>query len=322
MKKDVLFGLVVLALIVLPLGNNCFSQTSRSMIDPIVSTNWLSDNIGFPNLLILDVRNPDEYAKGHIFGAVNVPCLGNWYLNLFGKEFPWMELPEEKDLFATMGKTGITGNSIVVVVGRTADPMGVYAMADAARVAATIVYAGVKNVAILDGGYDKWAAEGRAASAEVVTPTPVTYAGAVLKKMFVSKDYVKKRSKKSLLVDARDADVYFGLIQEPWAQRPGHIPGAKCLATPWFWNLTKDKSGAVTYGTWKDANITREMALNVVGKDKSKEIIVYCGVGGYAGTLWFELHEVLGYTNVKIYDGSIQEWTADPKAPVVKYKCE
>ena len=64
------------------------------------------------------------------------------------------------------------------------------------------------------------------------------------------------------------------------------------------------------------------MASAVIGEDASEEIIAYCGVGGYASSLWFVLHEVLGYTDVKIYDGSMQEWTADPEAPLVKYICE
>jgi thiosulfate/3-mercaptopyruvate sulfurtransferase len=333
MEKKVLFGVIILAFIALPLFVACttttlktpptsMSSTTRSMIEPIVSTLWLSDNRAFPGLLILDVRSPEEYAKGHMPGAINVPGLGNWYLNLFSKEFPWMELPEEKALFAAIGKAGITGDSLVVVVGRTTDPMAPYAVADAARVATTLVYAGLENVAILDGGYDKWASEGKTISTAPVRSTSAAYTGAANKAMFVSKDYVANKMGKSIIVDARDPDAYFGLVQEPWAKKPGHIPTAKSLPVPWFWDFTKDKTGAVTYGTWKDITIAREMASAVLGKDASKEIIVYCGVGGYAGSLWFMLHEVLGYPNVKLYDGSIQEWTADPTAPVVKYTCE
>jgi len=327
MKKNVLFGLIVLALVALPLCVACTLKTlkttpTRAMIDPIVSTQWLGDNKTFPNLVILDVRAPDNYAKGHIPGAINVPGLGNWYLNLFSKEFPWMELPEEGALFSTIGNAGITGNSLVVVVGRTVEPYAAYAVADAARVATTILYAGVENVAILNGGYDKWAAEGKRTSTVAVAPTPVAYTGAVNKAMFVSKDYVEGKIGKSIIAEAREPDVYFGLVQEPWTVRAGHIPSAKCLPSPWFWSFTKDKKGVVTYGTWKNINLAREMASAVLGEDTSEEIIVYCGVGGYASSLWFVLHEVIGYTNVKIYDGSMQEWTADPEAPVVKYKYE
>ena len=331
MKKKLLFGLLVLVLVGLLFCVACtlkslttpLTPPTRALIDPIVSTQWLSDNRGFPNLVILDVRAPQNYAKGHIPNAINLPGLGSFYLCLFDPNCGlWMELPEEGALLATIGNAGITGDSVVVVVGRTTDPFAPYAVADAARVATTLVYAGIENVALLNGGYDKWAAEGRATSTATVTPTAVTYTGAVNKGMFVTKDYVEGKIGKSVIVDARDADAYFGIVQEPWAKRPGHIPSAKCLPSPWLWTFAKDKNGAITYGTWKDANEIGEMAFAVLGEDASQELIVYCGVGGYAGTTWFALSQVVGYTNAKIYDGSIQDWTADPNAPVVKYRCE
>jgi len=90
------------------------------------------------------------------------------------------------------------------------------------------------------------------------------------------------------------------------------------LPTPWLWDLT-----LATYATYKDAGTLKEMASGVVGCPVFfKEIIVYCGVGGYASTMYFVLSEVLGYKNAKIYDGSAQEWTADPTAPVVLYRWE
>ena len=334
MKKKSLFRLLLLALVAVPLCITCtttapkaptalITPPTRTMIDPIVSTQWLGDNMSFPNLIILDIRAPDNYAKGHIPGAINVPGLGNFYLCLFAPDCGlWMEVPEEKALLATLGNAGITGNSLVVVVGRTTDPFASYVIADAARVAATILYAGVENVAILNGGYDKWAAEGRTTSTVAVKPTAVAYTGAVNKEMFVSKDYVEGKIGKSIIVDGRDPEFYFGIGIEPFYTRAGHIPGAKCLPSPWFWTLTADKKGAITYGTWKDINVAREMASAILGEDTSEEIIAYCGVGGYTSSLWFVLHEVIGYTNVKMYDGSMQEWTADPEAPLVKYTCE
>jgi len=331
MKKKVLFGLIALALVALPLCVACTLKTltnpptppTRALIDPIVSTQWLSDNRGFPNLVILDVRAPENYAKGHIPKAINLPGLGNFYLCLFDPNCGlWMELPEEGALLTTIGNAGITGDSVVVVVGRTVEPYAPYAVADAARVAITVLYAGVENVALLNGGYDKWAAEGRPTSTVPVTPTAVTYTGALNRGMFVTKDYVEGKIGKSVIVDARDADAYFGIIQGPWAKRAGHIPSAKCLPSPWLWTFAKDKKGAITYGTWKDAHEIREMALAVLGEDASQEVIVYCGVGGYAGSTWFALTQMVGYGNAKIYDGSMQEWSADPNAPLVKYRYE
>ena len=321
MKKTLLFGMMVLALLALPMW--VFSAPTTRAIDPIVSTQWLADNTGTPNLVILDTRSPDNYAKGHIPNAVNVPGLGNFYLNLFCKDCGlWMELPEDTALFTTIGNAGITGNSRVVVVGRTVDPYAPYAVADAARAAITLLYAGIENVAILNGGYDKWAAEGKTTSTVPVTPTAVAYSGVANKEMFVKKDYVEGKIGKSTIAEAREADIYFGIIQEPWTQRAGHIPSAKCLPSPWFWTFEKDKNGVIKYGTWKDINAAREMASAVLGKDTSQEIIVYCGVGGYASPLYYVLTQGIGYKNVKIYDGSMQEWSADPNLQVVKYKYE
>jgi thiosulfate/3-mercaptopyruvate sulfurtransferase len=329
MKKNVLCASIVLALLALPLFVSCTLITSKTEptppttrdISPIVSTYWLEDNINTPKLIILDARDPDNYSKGHIPGSINVPGLGNFYSCLFAPDCGlWMELPEEKALLTTIGKAGITGDSLVVVVGRTVDPYAAYAVADAARTAITLLYAGVKNVALLSGGYDKWAAEGKPTSTVPVKPTAVTYSGVVNKAMFVTKDYVEKKIGKATIVEAREADIYYGLIQEPWTARAGHIPSAKNLPAPWFWYFEQDKRGAIKYGAWKDANLIKEMALAVLGEDASEEIIVYCGVGGYASPEWFALTQMVGYKNVKIYDGSMQEWSADPNAQVIKYR--
>ena len=329
MKKNTLFSLIILTLMAIPLCIACTTLTSTTQptpptqrIAPIVSTDWLAMNMdAVPNLVILDSRAPDNYAKGHIPGAVNFPGLGNFYLCLFAPDCGlWMEVPEERALITTIGNAGITGDSLVVVVGRTVDPFAPYAVADAARVAITLLYAGVENVAILNGGYDKWAAEKKPISRRSVKPKAVTYTGAVNKALFVTKDYVEKKIGKSTLLEARDCDIYFGLGQEPWTQRAGHIPTAKNLPSPWLWSFAKNKKGVITYGTWKENDAIREMTTAVVGEDASEEIIVYCGVGGYASAAWFALTQMVGYTNVKMYDGSMQEWTADPEAPVVKYR--
>jgi len=292
-------------------------------IDAIVSTQWLEDNIDDANLVLLDVRDADRYTAGHIPGSINVPSFPNWWVNFMGEEWPWMELPEKEALFATIGNAGITGGSKVVVIARTVDsPSGParFGVTLAARAAVTLIYAGIENVAMLDGGYAKWAAEGRATSTEPVTPTAETYTGIVDATAFVTKDYVEDKVGKSTLVDTREADSYFGLEQDPSSERAGHIPTAKVLPAPWFWSHTADEAAASTYMTWKNTSAIREIALTVLGEDGDEEIIVYCGVGGYASPVYYLLTEVIGYTNVKFYDGSMQEWTADPEAPVTKYK--
>jgi thiosulfate/3-mercaptopyruvate sulfurtransferase len=293
------------------------SAQAQRGIDPIVSADWLGVNIVDPNLVILDIRSAEEYAKGHIPGAINVPFevpVSAWIVM---KDGLLLELPPAEELFNTVGKAGITKDSKVVIVGRTTDPMAPYAMANATRVAITLIYAGVKNVAILDGGFDRWKWEGKAVSKVKAVPKPVKYEGSLRKDMFITKDEVKEKIGKAIIIDGRDPDVYFGVKAEPWAPRLGHIPTAKNLPTPWLWNLTKD------YGMYKDMELIKEMMKELIGEpSQGKEIIVYCGVGGYGSTLWYILSEVLGYPNVKLYDGSAQEWSMDERLPLVKFKWE
>ncbi|MEM2103708.1 MAG: rhodanese-like domain-containing protein [Candidatus Bathyarchaeia archaeon] len=291
-------------------------------IPPIVSTEWLYVNLNIPNLIVLDIRSWDSYISGHIPGAVNVPESG-WYINPpFSAEFPWMEIPSTQQLFSLIGNAGIKKDSLVVVVGGTSGPLSpmplaLYSTAGITRVAITLLYAGITNVAILDGGYDKWVAEGKPVSTAPVTPTPTTYTGVVQSKMIVSKQDVYNKIGQSIIVDSRDSEVYIGLVQEPWTNRTGHIPTARSLPTPWLWSISLDASGNAKHVTYKSYEDLETLAFDIIGSDVSREIVVYCGVGGYASTMYFVLSEVLGYRNVKMYDGSAQEWSYDPSLPIV-----
>ncbi|MBW1781542.1 MAG: sulfurtransferase [Deltaproteobacteria bacterium] len=273
---------------------------------PIVTTDWLAKHMKDPGLVIVDIRSDKEYLAGHIPSAVHVP-MPSWIVKRNGL---LLEVPEDAALFQTLGSAGIDKDSKVVVVNRANHP---YPLADTARVADMLIYAGVPNASVLSGGYDKWVKEKKAVSKDPSKPTPVTYKGQTNKNMFVSKKDVQEKMGKCTLVDARTPDVYFGVVKEPFCARPGHIQGATCWPVPWMW--TKE-------GTYKDSNALKQTAAGVMGDDPSKEIIVYCGVGGYAAAAWLVLHDVLGYQNVKIYDGSAQEWTADPSAPVSAYVWE
>lgn len=293
-------------------------------IDPIVSTDWLSAHSA--EVVMIDIRSPGDYGAGHIPGSINEPfvtafdptCRGpssNWITG--SKDCLWLQLPEEEDLFRTIGSLGITKDSKVVIV--TAPNPGeppYYGLANATRVADTLLYAGVKDVAILDGGYPKWVAEKRPVTASATKATPVAYQAKVNQKMFVSVEYVRSHMGRNVIIDARDAEVYFGAAIEPFAPKEGHIPRAKSLPTPWLWKMNPD--GTYVY---KDKKRLEAMASGLIGGKRDKEIIVYCGVGGYASSWWFVLTQVLGYKNVRIFDGSAQEWVMK-KYDMVSYRWE
>ncbi len=322
MKKN----LFLYSLILLMSLSMLVTRLQAQNIPAIVSTIWLEKNMNIPNLVILDVREIENYEAGHIPGSINFPAFPNWYINNPGEEEPWMELPEEEKLFSTISKAGINTNSIVVVVAKTSDSengeLGAYGLTKASRAAITLIYAGINKVIFLNGGYDKWAAEGKTVSTKHTVPKVATYDGKVNESIFISKEYVENNLGKTTLIDTRDCDTYFGLGTDYSSKRAGHIPTAKVLPAPWFWRTAKAENGEFSYLVWKDAEEIKEIALTVLGENMDEEIIDYCGVGGYASPVWFLLTQVVGYTNVKFYDGSMQEWTSDPEAPVVKYKYE
>ena len=316
MKRMKQLSLILLVIVVLP-----FPVLGRELA-PIVPADWLSAHSA--EVVILDIRSPADYAAGHIPGSINEPfatafdptCRGpssNWIIG--SKDCLWLQLPEAGDLFKTIGNLGIKQDSrVVVVTAPNPNEPPYFGLANATRVADTLIYAGIRNIAILDGGYPKWAAEGRPASKDPTTATPAPYQAKVKKEMFVSMEYVRKHVGKAVIIDARDAEVYFGVTMEPFAPREGHIPTARSLPTPWMWK--SNPQGAYLY---RDKETLKAMASGVIGQPKANEIIVYCGVGGYASSWWFVLTQVLGYEKVKIFDGSIQEWSRDPKAPMTKY---
>jgi thiosulfate/3-mercaptopyruvate sulfurtransferase len=315
--KTIPFFAMLASILILSLIAGCATLTGQEgtsdrKIEPIVSTKWLVASMHLKDLVILDIRSTDAYSAGHIPGAVNEPfvtafdpCTGptsNWIIG--SKDCLWLELPAANDLMGTIGNLGITADSrVVIVTAPNPKEPPYFGLANATRVADTLIYEGVANVAILDGGYPKWAAEGRATNTEVPALSSVTYQAAVNEAMFVPINDVKKRMSDAIISDARDAVVYVGTVTEPFAEKPGHIPNAKSLPAPWIWNENPD--GTYTY---KDTKTLGTMASGVVGDPGSQEIIVYCGVGGYASSWWFVFTQALGYQNVKIYDGAAQEW--------------
>jgi thiosulfate/3-mercaptopyruvate sulfurtransferase len=267
---------------------------------PIVSPSWVRENSSRLNMVVLDVRPAQAYANGHIPNAISAPFQVPFSTWITMKDDLLLEIPAKEELFASLGALGITPSSWVVVVSapNEGEPAS-YGFSAATRVADTLIYAGVPNVSVLDGGYANWVRDSGATTTVVPTVTSTTFVGRVRENMFVSTEYVKEHLGRSVVVDARDAEVYFGATVEPFASKPGHIPSAKSLPTPWLWSSD---------GIYKDTSILRKMAFGATGWSGAREIIVYCGVGGYASSAWFVLSQVLGYPNVKFYDGSAQLW--------------
>jgi thiosulfate/3-mercaptopyruvate sulfurtransferase len=270
-------------------------------IAPIVSTDWLEAHRAAGNLVIVDIRPAEAYDAAHIPGSISEPFVVPISAWITQRDDLLLELPGDDELFATIGGLGIGADTRVVVVTspNPGEPPS-YGLSNGTRVAGTLLYAGVRNVAVLDGGFGKWQAEGLPTTTQVPTVAPLDYSGDVDGDLFVSRRYVEERIGRVPIVDARDADVYFGTTTEPFAAQAGHIPSASSLPAPWVWHPEDS--------TYREQVTLGEMAAGVIRRDKRSEVIVYCGVGGYSSTWVFLLTQVLGYRNVKFYDGAAQDW--------------
>ena len=298
MKKAILTGLVLLAATLLMDP----ALSSARDVPPIVSVEWLQKNLANPRLIVMDIRKLEDYGAGHIPGAVYA-YYGTW---LYPKEGKHMEIPMADDLFEAMGDVGMRENSIVVVVGRTDN---FFDRIEAARVLCTLFYGGLANAGILDGGHEEWVRQGNPLSTDFVRGKKTVYNGTLNTAIMADKDHAVKQFGKALFVDVREKVLYTGEKKQEFVTRAGHIPGSV--------NLPASEAYA-SRGTFKSRQELEAIASRVVGTDKSTEIINYCDAGKCCPTWAFLLREVLGYRNVRLYDGSFEEWSKDPTLPVTR----
>jgi thiosulfate/3-mercaptopyruvate sulfurtransferase len=290
--KSIILPLMIL-LFLLPVS------TGAREIEPIVHSDWLEANLANPNLIILDIRHVEEYREGHIPGAVN-SFYGGW---AYKKGELYSEIPEPDDLEDLIGYLGIGLTSWVVVVGKTDTPRDCY---QSTRVVCTLQYAGIESVALLDGGINQWIKHQKPLSTAPVTMNSKLFKGKFNKEKFADKDFILSRMGKIILLDVREASYFKGEKKMDCIARPGRLPGAFNLPTSCAYN--KD-------GTFKTKEELSNLAESPAGKDKTKTIVTYCDIGQCCPTWMYILKEVLGYQDVRMYDGAMQEWMQDPSRP-------
>ena len=269
-------------------------------IAPIVSTDWLQANLKNPNLVILDIRRVEDYREGHIPGALNA-FYGAW---AYMKDGLYASMPEKDDIDDTIGYMGINFDRWIVVTGCMDTPRLSY---QSARVACTLQYAGIKNVALLDGGTNKWIAEKKPLSTRIEKRKASKFKGIYTSEKFADKHYIEERLGKLILLDLREREFFTGEKKMDCVPMKGHVPGAFNMPTSCAFNDNR---------TFKTKEELRTIAEAAAGKDRNAAIVTYCDAGQCCPTWSYLLTEVLGYTNVRLYIGSMQEWMQDPQAPV------
>jgi thiosulfate/3-mercaptopyruvate sulfurtransferase len=276
-------------------------------LEPIVSTEWLADHLGEPDLRVADVRwyldparrGRDAYAAGHIPGAVFLDVEADLSAPGGGRgsprgRHPW---PSEEQVSRVMGAAGIGPGVRVVAYD---DQSG----AIAARLWYLLRSHGHEDAAVLDGGIVKWIAEGRGLETSTPPPRPARFLARLRPGAVVAKQDVAVAPRELLMLDARAADRYRG-DAEPIDPRAGHIPGAK--SAPFSGNLT---TGPIPVFLPPAALRRRYAALGA----EASPPIVYCGSGVTA------CHDLLALAAAglsgSLYAGSWSEWSADPRLPV------
>jgi thiosulfate/3-mercaptopyruvate sulfurtransferase len=262
----------------------------------LAETAWLAQHLNDTDLRIVDMRSEGAYRKGHLPGAVHL----DWKA-LKDPDNELYVIPPEK--FATlMSQLGISNDTTVVGYD---DQGGL----GPARLWWVLDYYGHRNAKVLNGGWNKWAKENHPVTTEVPPPPPAQFsvnidAGKVC---LVEELLADMKRPNVVIVDARSAAEYSGFDVQ--AKRGGHIPGT--LNIDWVRNVTND-----ALKTFKPAPELRKMYV-AAGVTPDKEIIVHCHTGVRAAHTIFTL-TLLGYNQLRNYDGSWQEWGNRPDLPIAR----
>ncbi len=273
----------------------------------MVDTRWVLDHHRDSNVRVVEVDyDPtSNYTQGHIPGAV----LFDWKTDL--NDQINRDILSKEQLEELLGRNGISNDTWIILYGDFNNWFAAYAFWD-------LKYYGVDKVKLMNGGRKKWLLEDRPLTKEAPTYSQTTFKALEPdEKIRVFKQDVIQlmKAKGNVLVDVRGPKEFTGEILAPpeypteHAQRGGHIPGA--LNIPWG-QAVNDADG-----TFK-ARSDLETLYQSRGVAPQKEVITYCRIGERSSHTWFVLKYLLGYPDVRNYDGSWTEWGNSIKLPIEK----
>jgi thiosulfate/3-mercaptopyruvate sulfurtransferase len=271
---------------------------------PLISPEELAARLDAPDVLVLDVRPSREaFEAGHVPGALHSDYAADgWRV---AKGGAGGLLPDAAALSALFGRLGLRPEHHVVVVSAGANANDFNA---AARVFWTLKVAGHRRVSVLDGGYSGWTRDpSRPVETGPARPRPAgeypVRIDARLRAELADVERAIARGS-AALVDARGAAAYEGREKSAQARVGGRLPGAVLV----------DMTSA--YDPGANRLKPREELQRIFASVPEGEAISYCNTGHSAAGNWFALSEILGRRDVKLYDGSMTEWTQDPARPV------
>ncbi|HEU4758583.1 MAG TPA: sulfurtransferase [Dehalococcoidia bacterium] len=273
--------------------------------DLLVSTQWVADNLNNAKVRLVEVDvDTAAYDTGHVPGAVG----WNWKHDLETQVV--RNIAGKEELEELLSRAGISNDTTVVLYGDNNNWFAAYALW-------LLHHYGNKGAKLMNGGRKKWTDEGRPLTTDVPSYARGSYrAGQPDASIRALRDQVLQAVGKSgvALVDVRSPREFSGELLSPenlpqeGSQRGGHIPGAKNIV--WSQAVAED-------GTFKSADELMELYQGQ-GVTPDKEVIAYCRIGERSAHTWFVLKHLLGYPNVRNYDGSWTEWGSLIGVPIEK----
>ncbi|MGH3372764.1 MAG: sulfurtransferase [Nocardioidaceae bacterium] len=279
-------------------------SVATSTSAPLVTTDWTREHLDDPKVRFLEVDvDTDSYDTGHLPGATGV----NWKSQL--TDLVRRDLVSRDELESLLRAAGVDDDTTIVLYGDNNNWFAAWAYWQ-------LRYHGIDNVKLLDGGRKKV----ESASLPLTTDAPAHARGSITVPVGTREELRAYRDQviagigvgRPGLVDVRSPEEFRGELAAPAhlpqeaAQRKGHIPGA--VNIPWGSAVAED-------GTFKPVDELRTL-YGGKGITGDLEIVAYCRIGERSSHTWFVLHELLGYSNVRNYDGSWTEYGSLVGVPI------
>ncbi len=297
------FLIVAIALALFPLAALSEDTMSGSGLPLLVETEWLANNSGRSDIRIVDFgRTMDEYEAGHIPSAVYIETKAVWD-EVDG--IPGM-LPGVETVVQSLEKAGINNNLVVVIYDSIG---GLWA----SRLFWALEYLGHQDVHLLNGGWNKWVQERRAVQKDTPSVPRGSFTAHVHSDRLATKEWILENlsNPNVQIVDTRSPAEYTG--EDVRAAQGGHIPGA--VNIDWVLNLTGNESNTFLF---QEELAEMYDSLDVT---KDKVVVTHCQTGVRGAHTYFVLR-LLGYPEVRVYDGSWAEWGNAEDIPIQKGKAQ
>jgi thiosulfate/3-mercaptopyruvate sulfurtransferase len=271
--------------------------------DVLVEPEWLEAHLWDDDLRVVEVdENPALYAEAHIPGAIGFDWQGD------------LQDPVRRDFLGPeafgrlFGAAGIGDDHLVVLYGDRSNWFAAYTYW-------YLKFYGHERVKLLNGPRERWIGQGRATTAELPRHPPATFTATQGDETIRARrdEVAAVLGTATRLVDVRSPQEYAGEVisvagyEQEGAQRGGHIPGA--ASVPWALAVRDD-------GTFKSAEELEQLYREKGVLGGGEPVIAYCRIGERSAHTWFVLHELLGYDDVRNYDGSWTEWGSLVGVPI------